>query len=63
MNQEAGAICGGVVSESEFLKNPDVCLMCFIMPDDAYKRYEKLLKEGKEKEASDLFKKYAWSVI
>ena len=57
------AICGGIVKESEFEKNPTAYLMCIILPDKYYEEYEKLLKEGKRKEAKRILKKYAWSVI
>ena len=50
-----GAICGGIVKESEFEKNPTAYLMCFILPDKWYEKYVKLLKEGKKKEASKIF--------
>ena len=58
-----GAICGGIVKESEFEKNPDRYLMCFILPDDKYVKYWTLRLEGKLKEANEIFKKYAWSII
>jgi len=57
------AICGGVVPESEFLKNPEAFMMCFVMKDKHYKKYVKLLEEEKKKEASKIFNKHAWSVI
>ena len=57
------AMCGGVVPESKFLKDPMAFMMCFVMKDKYYKKYIKLLKDGKKKEASKIFNKYVWSVI
>ena len=54
------AICGGIVKESEFEKNPEAYMMCFILPDKWYEKYVELLKEGKRKEASKIFRKHAW---
>lgn len=58
-----GSICGGVVSESQFNEDPMAYMMSMILPDKWYKKYVKLIKEGKDKEASKLFKKHAWSPI
>jgi len=64
----SGAICGGIISESMWDKavkegNAMGLLMCVIMPDDKYELYWKLKEEGKDKEAEQILKKYAWSVL
>jgi len=61
-------ICGGIIKESEWNKaveegTADRYLMCFILPDDKYEEYFRLLEEGKEKDADEIFREYAWSVI
>ena len=57
------AICGGVISQSQLYKgmkkNVYFGMMAFVMPDKQYKQYFALKKQGKDKEASKLFKKYA----
>ena len=58
-----GAICGGVVSQSQFLKDPDAYMMAFVMPDKQCKQYYTLKTQGKNKEADKLFRKYAISQI
>lgn len=64
-----GSICGGIIKESEFnriAKNPQSLysiMMAFVMPDKQYKKYYKLKDDGKDKEATKLFEKYAWSII
>ena len=62
-----GAICGGVISETQFKealgKNLYGILMSFILPDVQYKKYLEMTKQGKEKEATKLFEKYAYSLI
>ena len=63
-----GAICGGIIKESEWEKAVKETgglgyMMCFILPDNVYDEYFKLLEQGKKKEASKLFKKHAWSAI
>jgi len=58
-----GSICGGVVSESKFKKNPWAYLMAYTMPDIRYNQYIILKKLGKEKEAQKLFNRYAYSHI
>ena len=61
-------ICGGIIKESEWNKaveegTADRYLMCFILPDDKYEEYFRLLEEGKDREAEEIFYKHAWSVI
>jgi len=68
VTKSGGAICGGIIKESVWDKavkegNFYGLMMCFIMPDDKYELYWKLKEEGKDKEATKIFKKYAWSVI
>ncbi|HEX8196335.1 MAG TPA: hypothetical protein VF571_09120 [Pyrinomonadaceae bacterium] len=55
-----GVMCGGVVSQSTFNSNPWAYMMCFVMPD---KEFEKYNAEKDEKKRKELFKKYARSVI
>ena len=61
------AICGGILSESQLKRGmkKDVYfgMMAMVMPDKQYKQYYALKKQGKDKEASKLFKKYAVSQI
>lgn len=58
-----GAICGGVISDSLFNTDPMAYMMCYTMPDDKFYEYKKLRESGKEKEATKLFEKYAYSAI
>ena len=61
------AICGGIMSESQMRKGmkKDVYfgMMAMVLPDKQYKEYYTLKKEGKDKEATKLFNKYAVSQI
>jgi len=68
MNKSSGAICGGIIKESEWNKaikenKLNELMMCFVMPDDKYDLYWKLKQEGKNKEATKVFREHAWSVI
>ena len=61
-------ICGGIIRESEWdeaVKKGEFygLMMCYVLPDDKYEEYFRLLREGKKKEADEIFKEYAWSVI
>ena len=62
-------ICGGVIRESEFkrrLKSKDGVygiMLCWVLPDDKYDEWERLRKEGRRKEARQIFDKYAKSII
>ena len=56
-------ICGGVVSESKFLSNPELYMMAFVMPDDKYEKYIEYKKKGDKIWTDFLFKTYARSVI
>jgi len=61
-------ICGGVIRESEFkkrLKSDDIygIMLCWVLPDDKYDKWERLHKKGKHDEARQLFDKYAKSII
>ena len=58
-----GAICGGVISKSKFMKDPDAYMMAFVMPDNWHDKWIKCIKQGKDKEAKRLFQKYAISQI
>jgi len=68
--KEGGAICGGVMSESQMMEGIEkhgayFGMMSFVLPDKHYNRYIKLangnLKE--QAEAKKIFKKYARSQI
>jgi len=65
MGDIRGAICGGVISESELKRAKDIMgyCMCLILPDKKFRKYKKLLRENKRKEAGEIVKKYAWSLI
>jgi hypothetical protein len=59
-----GAICGGTIKESEFMrrvKNNTVegVMMSWVLPDKWYKKY----LEADEKKAHQIFMKHAWSLI
>ena len=63
-----GAICGGVISESQLMKDIKkygayADMMAYVMPDKQYKRYFTYKRQGKEKEAKKIFDKYAMSQI
>lgn len=57
------AICGGVISDSKFQKDPMAYMMCFVMPDDKFKEYEVAVKNKDQKKRRELFSQYAMSVI
>jgi len=59
----SGAICGGCIPDSMFVKNPWAYMMAWTMPDKRYKKYAELKKSGQEKEATKYFEKYAHSHI
>lgn len=63
MNKNNGAICGGVVKESEFMKDPMEYMMSYIMPDDKFDEYVKLKDINDDKKAGELFNQHAWSAI
>ncbi len=53
------AICGGVINQTEFYKDPTKYMMWFILPDEIFKRYLK----ANDKERKQIFNKYAYSII
>ena len=61
--QNNGAICGGVVKESEFMKDPMAYMMAYIMPDDKFQEYVHLKDTNDDKQAKKLFDEFAWSAI
>jgi hypothetical protein len=64
MNSIGVIVCGGVISESEMQgKDFYEIAMLMILPDEQYKQYIALIEQGKHKEAHEIFKKYAWSLI
>lgn len=60
-------MCGGVISESQNRRAMKIDIwataMCYVMPDVQYKKYVAAKKLGKDKEADELFKKYARSQV
>lgn len=58
-----GAMCGGVVKQSEFFKDPMRYMMAYILPDKQFAKYVKLKNAGKDKEAKQIFDKHARSAI
>lgn len=63
-DNDGSAICGGVVKQSEFMKDPMRYMMAYIMPDDKFEEYVELKnKDWDGKEAKQLFDKYARSAI
>jgi len=62
-SESNGAVCGGVVMQSEANKNPMAYMMAWIMPDKQFAEYKKLKEAGNSKEANKIFDKYARSVI
>ena len=68
MNKTFGAICGGVISETQHRKNVKeygvwADTMSWIMRDDKYEEYIVLREAGKRKQAARLFDRYAISQI
>lgn len=65
--EQSGAICGGVISLSQHMKNLKnniwADMMAYVMPDLQYKKYIALIKQGKDKKADEIFYKYAHSQI
>jgi len=61
--EESGSLCGGVISESKFKSNPWADMMAYVMPDKQFNKYLVFKKQKKEKEATKLFNKYAYSQI
>ena len=63
-----GAICGGIIKESEFNRRVmdntvEEIMMAFVMPDKKLDKYWELKDKKKDKEATKLFKKFAYSII
>ena len=62
------AMCGGVMSISQHKRGMRKYgvyfgMMSFLLPDDKYKEYVRLMKDDKKKEAKKVFDKYAMSQI
>lgn len=67
-DNNGGAICGGVISESQNAKDEKkygvwANAMCYVMPDKWYEKYITLKKLGKDKDANKIFDEHAWSKI
>jgi hypothetical protein len=63
-NTSGGAICGGVISDSQHRKNVEeygvwADTMSWVMPDDKYEQYVALKQAGKNKQATKLFDRHA----
>jgi len=57
------SICGGVVSQTIFKKDPEAYMMCYYMEDEWFEVW-KILKSGKhDKEAKTIFENHAISAI
>ncbi len=66
MNGSNGAMCGGVMSFSQWQKDPMTNMMAFYMDDEKFEIYKNLRsKQGKEarKKAEEYFKRHAISAI
>ncbi len=64
----SGAICGGVMSESQMMKGMRkhgayFGMMSFVMPDKYYKKFIALKKHNEDKDAQKIFDRYAISQI
>jgi hypothetical protein len=62
------SLCGGVISESILKKDMKkygvwADMMAWVMPDKQYDKYIALEKQGKDKQATKIFKKFARSQI
>lgn len=65
---KGGSICGGVISQSmdrEMTKKHGtyVTMMCYVLPDKQYKKYISLKRQGKNKEATEIFERFSCSII
>ena len=63
-----GSISGGIISQSmngKMTKKYGVyaTMMCYILPDEQYKKYISFKKSGKDKEANKIFEHFARSII
>lgn len=60
-----GAMCGGVMSKTEFFKNVEANMMAYYMDDENFEMYKRLKKGGTadQKAASELFRLKARSFI
>ena len=61
-NGAGGAMCGGVMSETEFFKDVEANMMAYYMKDENFEVYKKLRKGNKDA-ARKWFNKYAISFI
>ena len=62
------SICGGVISEGQLKRGMKKYgihwgMMSFVMPDKQYKEWVDFKKQRKDKEAKELFDKFAMSQI
>jgi hypothetical protein len=58
-----GAICGGVVKRSEFIKDPMAYMMAYYMDDEKFDEYVRAKDAQDEKTAHKLFEEFAYSAI
>ena len=66
--KSAGSLCGGVISNSMSIKRMKhygvwADMMVYILPDDKIEKYIAYKKLGKEKQATKIFERYAYSPI
>ena len=59
-NGGSGSMCGGVIKQSTFDKEPMGYMMCYMIPDEHWEEY---INEKDKKKQHLLFKKWAWSAI
>lgn len=68
-SSDSGAICGGVIPESEFHRHIEKygdaygIMMAFVMPDKYFKEYQEASKSGDKKKADKIFREHAFSLI
>ncbi len=67
-NNTGGAVCGGIISQTQWEKDSKrfgiwANMMAYILPDKQYKKYILFKKQNKDKEATKIFEKYAISQI
>ncbi len=64
MRNNQGAICGGIISETMNRRNIKkhgiwFDTMAYLLPDKQYKKYVDFKMQGKRKEATRIFDKFA----
>jgi len=62
-SKQDGVICGGVVKQSEFFKDPMAYLMCRVLPDKDYEKWKEAVDKRDWEKAKRILKRKAWSPI